>query len=713
MTACRDSAALPLDAGTGVKRAMGRVIVSLSLAVALWSGCAITGRGPEEYRRDGVQYGVTAGTFRGRWWNYYERGRSFQDGGFYAEAERDFRKAIEHRARDQRWARTYGLHFAPEYFPQRELGITLYYKNEIDEAVRLLETSVEQEHSARAAYYLNEARAAQVKASARDVSPPSIEIIGPTSGAVAASRRVDAVLRVYDDTFVRGVSVNGEPVMLDVVMPEAQLSHTLMLEPGENTVVAQAVDIVGNSTETRITLRTDVDGPVVSFESPIVAPGTVRGEVFDPAGVESLRIDGVEADLEPSAGAAQTFAVNVERIELGQPLLFACADALGNETRGPVPIDTLRVSALDDVIVPVSGVRTITFGNGLEAQELGGRILAITRVAQAPPDNGPVITLLNVEDGQKFLKDEVIVSVQVSSPSPLSELRINDRAVDTLLPGRLTQIVSRRVPLAAEGENALVVRVRDTAGHEAETRATLLRELTAVEQIDNRLSVAILGNVWDGSVRPEPSETEFVLTALSRRLYEGGRFDLLSRDALPRVLEEQELAAAISGGGIAPLRAVVPAELLVIGRARRSADSLELILQGVDPGTSQILAYADVAGPVAGEGDLQRLIDDLAQLFEQAFPRIQGSVVDVRSPTRCYTSLTQADRVRRAMRCLVFRKGAPIVHPRTGEVLGVPTEIVAEGRFEDVQTRLSSLELTSAGAEGAEQVAVDDFVITK
>lgn len=685
----------------------------MALLVALSSGCAITGRGPEEYRRDGVQYGVTEGNFRGRWWNYYERGRSYQDGGFYAEAERDFRMAIDHRAEDQRWARTYGLHFAPEYFPQRELGITLFYKNELDEAVRLLETSLEQEHSARAAYYLNEARAAQVKALARDVSPPGIEFAGPAIETAAAARRVEVVLHVHDDTFVRSVILNGESVPLDVAMPEVQLSHALLLEPGENTIVARAVDIVGNSTETRIVLRADVDGPIVSFEQPLAVPGTVRGEVFDPAGVQSLRIDGVEADLEPSRGAAQTFAVAVDGIDPGQPLLFTCADALGNETRGPLPIDTLRVSNLRDVLVPASGVRTITFGNGLEAQALGGRILAITRVAQAQPDGGPVITLLNIEDGQKFLKDEVIVSVQVSSPSPLSELRINDRGVDTLLPGRLTQIVSRRVPLTAEGENALVIHVRDAAGHEAETRATLLRELTAVEQIDNRLSVAMLGNVWEGSVRPEASETEFVLNALSRRLYEGGRFDLLSRDALPRVLEEQELAAAISGGGIAPLRAVVPAELLVIGRARRSADSLELILQGVDPGTSQIMAYADVAGPVAGEGDLQRLIDDLALLFEQAFPRIQGSVVDVRSPTRCFTSLAQADRVRRAMRCLVFRKGAPIVHPRTGEVLGAPTEIVAEGRFEDVQARLSSLELIPSDAEGAEQVTVDDFVITK
>ena len=39
----------------------------------------------------------------------------------------------------------------------------------------------------------------------------------------------------------------------------------------------------------------------------------------------------------------------------------------------------------------------------------------------------------------------------------------------------------------------------------------------------------------------------------------------------------------------------------------------------------------------------------------------------------------EADRVRPELPCLVYRLGAPIVHPETGAVLGRPTEIIARG----------------------------------
>ena len=77
---------------------------------------------PSVREKDGQQYGVTDGVFRGRWWSYYERGTSYLAGGFHEEAAADFQQALKGRSRDTWRARTYGLHFV-EYFPARELGV--------------------------------------------------------------------------------------------------------------------------------------------------------------------------------------------------------------------------------------------------------------------------------------------------------------------------------------------------------------------------------------------------------------------------------------------------------------------------------------------------------------------------------------------------------------------------------------------------------------
>src|SRR3990167_719878 len=87
-------------------------------ALLLFSLSCYTQKGDPRYFKDGQQYGTTEGTFRNKWWNYYERGNSFSDGEFFEEAIADYRNSIKQRDEDQRRARTYGMHFI-DYFPHK------------------------------------------------------------------------------------------------------------------------------------------------------------------------------------------------------------------------------------------------------------------------------------------------------------------------------------------------------------------------------------------------------------------------------------------------------------------------------------------------------------------------------------------------------------------------------------------------------------------
>jgi tetratricopeptide (TPR) repeat protein len=85
-----------------------------------------------------------SGTFRGKWWNYYERALESAEKGDWDAALSDLNAAIDKRDKDQRNARTYGMHFV-DYFPHRELGIAYFNKGDLANAAKELEDSTKME----------------------------------------------------------------------------------------------------------------------------------------------------------------------------------------------------------------------------------------------------------------------------------------------------------------------------------------------------------------------------------------------------------------------------------------------------------------------------------------------------------------------------------------------------------------------------------------
>lgn len=267
---------------TGAQHRRGNrtsTIIALVLCVSI-AACT-TGAPSGDYVKDGVQYGVTEGQFRGRWWNHYERGRSYALGQFWAEAESDFRAALAGRAADQLWPRTYGLHFVPEYFPNRELGIALFHQDRLDEAIESLERSVSQRFSARAGYYLTLARRQSVQNTGSDTQPPTIEIASQTSAQPVSAYEAVIAGVARDDSYVAAIYVDEQPVPVQLAASEVPFHYPCTLQPGDNTVVVRVEDITGKTTSTEVQLLADVDGPSVVFDSPVRIPGVVRGEIFD------------------------------------------------------------------------------------------------------------------------------------------------------------------------------------------------------------------------------------------------------------------------------------------------------------------------------------------------------------------------------------------------------------------------------------------------
>lgn len=287
------------------------------------------------YVRNGVSYGVTKGLFQHRWWHYYERAVSFEDGKFWKEAEADLREALKQRDVDQSRARTYGMHFV-DFFPHRELGVTLYHQNRIEEAIAELETSLSGETSAKAQFYLDKARKAWIETIRSDTRPPEISIASPKEKA--ATNRFDFIVEgvATDDTFVRNIRVNNRPVRIDLSAPRIAFEAEVPLRLGNNKIIIEATDLAGKTTRTTRKIFCDRAGPILNLDDlAAVSAGNnryrIRGCAHDTSSIRRIEINGRSVMTQPAEEA------DIDHIATLSPetktVVVIAEDRLGNKTR--------------------------------------------------------------------------------------------------------------------------------------------------------------------------------------------------------------------------------------------------------------------------------------------------------------------------------------------------------------------------------------------
>ncbi len=313
------------------------IILSAAILTCCLTGCQIDlKRAPME--KDGKVYGVTQGTFRSRWWNYYDRGVSFLDGGFWHEAEADFRDALTMWDADQRRIRTYGRHLT-DYFPHRELGIALFYQERYAEAMAELNASLSTEKSAKAEYYLDKARRLWIEQENLDTDPPEISIKFSGHQAVTNQLILTVTGAASDDMFVKEIEIDGKPVRIDLAAPEISFQSDTRIKIGENAVVAEVRDLTGKTAKVVRKIFCDRAGPTLNIDELIRADHSddgyiIRGYAHDDSGIKEIRLNGQNILTVP----AQEVVLNHPlALSPDRPVLLLIAeDQAGNRTRAEI-----------------------------------------------------------------------------------------------------------------------------------------------------------------------------------------------------------------------------------------------------------------------------------------------------------------------------------------------------------------------------------------
>jgi TolB-like protein len=640
------------------------------------------------YTRDGKEYGKVRGAFRHRWWNYYERGLSFAEGEFYPEALSDLKKAIEQRDEDQRMARTYGMHFM-DYFPHRELGIVYYEMGNLDAARSELKLSIRQFPSAKAMFYLDRVRRKLIEQEGRDVSPPKLTL---HVGQKEIWTREDPFTLsgiAEDEHFVSQITINGEPLFLELSEKRVRFSKDLSLSQGRHPVEVAAKNLAGKVTQQQIVVHVDQQGPVITLEAikaDETAPGRVlvmTGSVYDEAGIDELTIGGQTEAVRKDVEVLFTKRLRVEE----GAVEIRALDRLGNVTTARVPV----AHSLGDRSPIVL------------ACAHGGKVSLLAGIFGAKDTQPPKIQVSDWTESQTVFLEKIYLQGQVWDESKIESLTINH---EPILRRKGTSIFFSHLAELEEGENRIVIEAADEAANRSSKAIAVLRELPKALQLEERLSLTVVpfeqrGEVSEASLSFQDN--------LIDALVDQNRFRVVERDRLDVILQEQKLSRTdlIDRGTALRLGRLIAARAVVAGSIIEGRAGIEIIGRLIDTETSEILATEDVYDEAKDLPALRSLAEGMAVKFHRDFPLVDGLVIERRGKD-IFTDLGKS-KIRAQRRLIIYREEAA-KHPVTGKVLGSDNVIIGRAGITQVMPEMSKAEIVDAKAAAIKPL---DKVITE
>ena len=158
---------------------------------------------------------------------------------------------------------------------------------------------------------------------------------------------------------------------------------------------------------------------------------------------------------------------------------------------------------------------------------------------------------------------------------------------------------------------------------------------------------------------------EWFITAMVRE----GRFDVVERRMLEKVLGEQKLAMSgvVDASSATQIGKLLGVKVIITGSVMKLRDITEINARIIDVESASIIAAENVKS--MGSSGLQEMVVEMSRKIMKNFP-LEGYVVN-RSGDSVTLDLGLRTGVKNGMRFIVFKEGQVIKHPKTGEVLDV------------------------------------------
>ena len=203
-----------------------------------------------------------------------------------------------------------------------------------------------------------------------------------------------------------------------------------------------------------------------------------------------------------------------------------------------------------------------------------------------------------------------------------------------------------------------------------------------------KTKIAVLDFQMQGDQTNSKDMGKIVAEWLITGLVETGRFDVIERRLLEKLLEEQKLGVtgAIDPTSAAQLGKILGVRIIVSGTVTSLEGYTEINARLINVDSASIIAAEKVRAGSAEK--LRDLVTKITEKIALAFP-MEGYVVQ-RADKKVTIDLGRLIGVKPGMKFVAFKEGKVIKHPKTGEVLDVETIEIGIVEIKDVRDKTSS-----------------------
>lgn len=214
-----------------------------------------------------------------------------------------------------------------------------------------------------------------------------------------------------------------------------------------------------------------------------------------------------------------------------------------------------------------------------------------------------------------------------------------------------------------------------------------------------KTKIAVLDFQQQGNLSDSADMGKIVAEWLITALVKEGRFDVIERRLLSKVLDEQKIGASgvVDARSASQLGKVLGAKVVITGSVLQFQNIVEVNARIIEVESGSIIAAESAKSTSAVA--LEHLVVEMAQKIIKDFP-LEGYVV-LRKEGSVLIDLGQQAGVRQGMKFVAYREGKVIKHPKTGEVLDVETIELGEIEIKEVSPKTASGEVAREESPGA------------
>jgi hypothetical protein len=230
-----------------------------------------------------------------------------------------------------------------------------------------------------------------------------------------------------------------------------------------------------------------------------------------------------------------------------------------------------------------------------------------------------------------------------------------------------------------------------------------------IKLVGERMGVAVLPFENKGASH---DLGEIILDKMITVLWNQERFKVMERAALNQVLAEQSLgqSGVLDATTAAEIGKGIGVDAIVIGSvAAAPSGALSIDARVIDTESAAIIVAHDAYTGSSDAQSVKNAVENLARKITESLPLVDGYVIRING-TELIIDVGRNGGMKKGMKCVIYKEGAPIKHPITGEILGKETNVIGEVLVTDAFDKYSvAKQLSVVG--GA--ISIGDKFITK